>query len=258
MTFISRLFIALIIVSTLTSCTTEVVSGKVQKAPDYKRASEINVQLGLNALQRGEMARAKEKFLLALKQDPDSTTASGAMGYYLERTGNMKQAESYYKKAIDLADVKAGAENNYGTFLCRQKRYNQADYYFQQAAVDENYVHPDKAYVNAGVCALLVPDRAKAQQYFQQALEKNPNSPQALLELAKLQFGAAEYAGAKQHLERYMKITQADAPTLWLAIRTAQRVNDIASVKRYGGELRSRFPNSKQYQQYQQLSASLA
>lgn len=255
MMIVSRLLVIVVFMLGLSACVTD-VENSVGHEPDFARASQLNVRLGLDYLQKQQMAMAKQKLLLALKQDPNSDTAHSAMGYYLERTGDIEQAETHYKKAIALATIKGTAENNYGTFLCRQKRYQEADYYFQQAAVDKQYLTPDKAYVNAGLCALLASDKPKARQYFGQALQKNPRSASALLELARLDYDRGQYAAASEYMRQYMNTATPDAAVLWLAIRIEQRNNDISMAKAYGERLRQNFPNSKEYRSYQQLSIS--
>tara|TARA_R110000868_G_scaffold362686_1_gene624877 strand:+ start:18905 stop:19675 length:771 start_codon:yes stop_codon:yes gene_type:complete len=251
-----KLISAFLLLSLLVSCTTN--DDEEQNTANIQRAAKINVQLALNYMQENNLVRAKQKLMLANKQAPDSALVNGAMAYYSERTGDNKRAETYYKQAIDVADVKGGPENNYGTFLCRQGHYEQAEKYFNEAATDPEYLNTGKAYVNAGLCALLVPKPDVAKQYFEKALQQNPDSSSALLELAKLEFDQADYKQANTYLQTYMKkVTTPNAEALWLAIRVAQRAGDINSVKTYGSLLRADFPNSKQYQQFQQLQASL-
>src|SRR5438045_8473180 len=75
------------------------------------QAANTNVQLGLAYLQSGDMQRAKQKLLLAEQQAPASTESQGAMGYFLESTGNFSQAEAYYRKAVTLNPSSGAAQN---------------------------------------------------------------------------------------------------------------------------------------------------
>lgn len=111
-------------------------------------AAAINVQLGLAYLERGDMARAKNKLLLALAQNPSSDTVQDAMGYFLEKSHDIKNAEKYYLKAIAITTHPGAAYNNYGAFLYRQKKYHEALKYFILATKDPDYLHTDMAQKN--------------------------------------------------------------------------------------------------------------
>lgn len=117
--------------------------------PQNAAAAAINVQLGLAYLEHGDLARAKNKLLLALSQNTVSDLTQDALGYFFEKTGAIKTAEKYYLKAITLATNKGAAYNNYGAFLYRQKDYRAALQYFNLAAQDPYYLHPDVAHNNA-------------------------------------------------------------------------------------------------------------
>ncbi len=222
------------------------------------QAAEINVKLGLGYLQQNNVPRAKEKLLLALKQDPKSAAANSAMAYFLERSGDVKDAEKYYQKAIKVAVVKGGPENNYGTFLCRQSRYDEAQKYFHKAAADTTYANTDQVYENAGLCAMLNSDTYTAEQYFVKAIKINPRLTTALLQVAMIEYNLANYKPASQYIQQYNDAGGAQtADVLWLQIRLAQRAGDMKTVYELGSKLGTSYPNSSQYRDYQQLKASL-
>lgn len=130
------------------------------------------MKLGILYLNQGDMVRSKEKLLIALKQQPNQYMVQDAYGYFLEKTGEPKLAEQYYLKALQLASDKGEALNNYGTYLYRQNRYHEALKYFLRATADQNYLHPAKAYQNAGLAALALKNKALAKKYFKEAAER--------------------------------------------------------------------------------------
>lgn len=161
----------------LTACSMHSISGsKPESDPVNKltQAAQINTQLALNYIAENNMILAKEKLLLALKQDPHSSNTHAVMAYYLERAHEFKAAEEYYKKAIILAEHKGAAENNYGTFLCRQNRYLESEAYFKKAVHDPTYINTAKSYENAGRCAEQSGEPKKAKDYYKKALEHDP------------------------------------------------------------------------------------
>ena len=170
-------------------------------------ASQINVRLGLGYLQQGNYPRAKEKLLLAAQQN-SSQQSYGALAYYYERTKDNKLAADYYQKAIAL-NVKSGApHNNYGAYLCRIGEYTAAEQQFQLAVADPKYINSASAYENAGLCALLIPDKTKAEMYLKKAIQQNPRLPKALHELAQLSEEQHNYQQAKLYTDQYLKLSK--------------------------------------------------
>ena len=125
----------------LTACSTP-------RSPNADAAA-INVQLGLAYLERGNTARAKNKLLLALAQNPTGDLTQDAMGYFFEKTDDIKNAEKYYAQAITTHS--GTAYNNYGAFLYRQQKYHDALKYFTLAIQDPDYLHTDLARKNAAL-----------------------------------------------------------------------------------------------------------
>ncbi len=179
-------------------------------------AAGYNVSLGLGYLQDGDMNLAKQKLLNALKLSPNNAMALDAMAYYLEKTDNMKQAEVYYKKAISKASkVDYGrAVNNYGTFLCRQSRYQESLPYFMKAVDDPSYTDIAGAYENAGLCALEIPSPEQAEIYFKKAVANDPRRVDSLFELAKISADQGDYASADRYLKLYFAKVKPNPETL--------------------------------------------
>jgi type IV pilus assembly protein PilF len=134
----------------------------------------LNTKLGLAYLHQGHVARAKSKMLLALQEDPNNPIILDAMGYFLEKTGNVKTARQYYLRAVALAPRRGTVQNNYGTYLCRHGYYQEAIKHFLLATQDTNYLHVADAYENAGVCAAKIPNKKLAHKYFRAALQHDP------------------------------------------------------------------------------------
>ena len=175
---------------------------------DNPEASQINVRLGLGYLQQENYPRAKEKLLLAAQQNA-SQQSYGALAYYYERTKDNKLAADYYQKAIAL-NVKNGApHNNYGAYLCRNGDYATAEQQFQLAVNDPKYINSATAYENAGLCALLIPDKTKAEMYLKKAIQQNPRLPKSLYELAQLSDEQQNHSQAKLYLDQYSKLKAA-------------------------------------------------
>jgi len=146
-----------------------------------------HTQLGLAYLSQHDRARAKHNLLKAVDEAPDSPDVLAAMGYFMEQTGEFPQAARYYKAAIRVALVRGIAWNNYGAFLCRRGQYKDAITYFMLAVHDSQYEHTSAAYENAGLCAILIPDKKKALYYFKKALQQDPSRKQSRDELTRIE-----------------------------------------------------------------------
>lgn len=153
---------------------------------DLAAAARTNARLGLAYLQEGLYPASKERLLTSIQEDPHIAAGWYGMGYYLEKTGNPQLAKKYYLKAIDVEPHSGAALNNYGTFLCRMHQYQAAIVAFIKAAHERTYLNSATAYENAGICALKIPNDAMAIYYFHRAIANNPNTPGALLNLARL------------------------------------------------------------------------
>jgi type IV pilus assembly protein PilF len=148
---------------------------------DQKHAAELNVELGLAYLERGQMMRSKEKLQHAQSLAPNLSMTHYAMGYYWERAGEGAAAENEYQRAIQLHP--SGEEyNNYGAFLCRSKQYTAAEQQFLKAMTDLQYTNTATIFENAGLCALEQKDSKKAKYYLQQAIQKDPSRAKVLSE----------------------------------------------------------------------------
>jgi type IV pilus assembly protein PilF len=144
------------------------------ESSNQKEAAGFNTKLALAYLARKDIPRAKAKMLLALQEDPYNPIILDAMGYFLEKTGNIKLAEEYYLRAIKLAPKMGRAQNNYGTYLCRHGQYHEAITHFLLAVEDANYLHAADAYENASICALKIPNKKLAHIYLRQAIQRDP------------------------------------------------------------------------------------
>lgn len=167
----------------LVSCVT---NADEQEKLKNKKISQINMQLGMGYLEKGDTQRAKQKLLYALQKDSESPEAWYSMAYFQEMTGNRVEAKKDYLKSIDLAPKRGDVQNNYGTFLCRTGKYQEAIRHFVTATKDPQYLDSAGAFENAGLCALKIPDKQQAVKYFTLALEQDPTREALMTQITQL------------------------------------------------------------------------
>jgi type IV pilus assembly protein PilF len=226
----------------LTAC-----SSSPKKFQEHRDTSaDINAKLGLSYMQQGDYDTALEKLKRALDQDPNSVAANHYIAELYKVLNNNELAEEHYKKALRLDGNDPAIQNNYGVFLCDRKRYEEAEKHFLLATRISSYRHPDEAYENAGLCALRIPDAKRAETYFRQALEINPLLPNALYQMALLNFDAQQYLPARAFLQRYEAFSPATSKTLWLGFRIERALGNGDAAGRYAQDLRTKFPQSEE------------
>lgn len=202
-----------------------------QKTSQTDAAAMYNTQLGLAYLSQGDRSLAKRKLLQALAEAPNLPSANSSMAYFMEKTGDVLKAEYYYKKAMALAPGRGAELNNYGAFLCRRGYYSQSLRYFLLAVNDLQYEHTARAYENAGLCAMALPNNKKATAYFTQALIQDPLRKQSLYELIRIELKQGQVNIALKHVQQYSNLIAHD-PTL------SKLAYDVVHAKDYGSKVK--------------------
>ena len=211
--------------------------------PSKKRAVEVQVELGRNYMERGQLETAHEAFKKALALDPNSVDANTLMAVLYERIDRAEGAEKYYHRAVELDPEDGATNNNYGAYLCRLNRYDEADNYFVRALDDPFYKTPQAALANAGVCARMAGNAAKSETYFRKAIEADPKNAGALYELARISFDKEDFLRARAFMQRLESITPPEASALELAARIEERLGDGGAAKKYRERLKTEFPD---------------
>jgi type IV pilus assembly protein PilF len=208
--------------------------------------ARIHTELAASYFQLGNMSVALEESTEAVQSDPDYGPAYNISGLVYAALKEDSRAERSFQRALSINPLDSDANNNYGRFLCNRKREQEGIRYFMAAVKNPLYQAPDRSYVNAGVCARRQGDVGAAEGYFQQALRARPNQPQALYNLAELQYESGNFVAARGHMDRLMRVARPNAEALWLAVRIEHRLGDAASAASYAQQLRKSFPDSKE------------
>jgi len=235
----------LILLPLLVSCVT---TG--DRVPDNVKASAINVQLGMGYMRQNNMEQASAKLTKALRQDPKSAAAHNAYAILQERLLQKDKAEKHYRRANELDPDNSEAANNYGTFLCRNKREADSEKYFLKALENPLYKTPEFAYTNAALCLLRIDQRDRAKGYLKKALAARNNFPTALVAMARLNYEDQNFSDAKAYLDRYHLVAEPTARSLWLAIRTELEMDSNRNVTELAQQLETNFPDSEEYKSW--------
>ncbi len=217
--------------------------GSISKS---SRVAEINVRLGINYLQKGNLTLANLKLKRALKQDPGSSLVQWTNAILEEKLDNPEAAEAHYKKAIRLNKRDSEAYNNYGAFLCRHDRVDAALAAFESAVSNPLYVTKDYAYANAGICLKEKGREEEAKAYFLKALDVNPVSASANYQLAWLYYNQGRYQQSSLIRKRIEGKATSTPHVLWLCAETERRLNNNSEAGRCAKKLLNNYPTSKE------------
>lgn len=208
--------------------------------------AQTNLNLGIAYLRAGEYEKALEKLEKARYADKNYPPIYNAMGVLYQQLGNKVKAEKFFLKALDLNGSDPSTLNNYGRFLCRESRFDEAEVAFLKAANNPLYTTPEIAFSNAGSCAMDQGKLETAETYFRNALERNPRIAIALLQMAEISYATDNYLSARGYLQRYLEISTHTAKSLWLGIQIENELGDKDALSSYKLLLRNKFPDSQE------------
>ena len=221
--------------------------GQVTESPN-KGASDIYVQLAVAYLGQGQMNVALKQAKKAVEIDPTNVDARNVIALVYDRLGESSQAETHFKAGIRAQPKDPYIRNAYGTMLCRQNRYKEADVQFQAALKNPLYQTPEVALTNAGICDLARNDPVQAEVYLRRALQRNPLYSTALIEMAKLSYENGELLSSRAYLQRYLEVASHTPATLLLGVKFETQLGDKDKVASYSLMLRNQFPDSQELQ----------
>ncbi|MEL0608349.1 type IV pilus biogenesis/stability protein PilW [Vibrio atlanticus] len=224
--------LALILSLSLVGCVS-VTEGPPKIKSDPIAMSESRIELGLGYMGQGNMVRARENLELAVKHAPSYYRARLSMAHYYEQVGEVDEARITYQKALRLDSQNGNVLNNYGTFLCKQGEYDQADKYFNRAIDQPYYYLVSASYENAGFCAFKAGNADKAKYYFTRAIDHDPNRIRSVLQLSTIEVNEADYNDARLRLFKFHQRYGYQVPSLKILIELERKAGNSALQEKY-------------------------
>ena len=116
--------------------------------------ADTNIALAMNYFQQQQLDLVKEYLTRAKNTAPNYAVVWSSLAYYAEKIGDAAKADAYYQHAIQLAPHSGAIHNNYGVFLCHQKKYMMAIKQLMIAAQEPDYLNREMANRNIKICRL--------------------------------------------------------------------------------------------------------
>lgn len=206
--------------------------------------ADVYVELGIEYMKLGKYDVALTNLKKAVDVDPYSSNAHNVLAVLYEQLREDQAAGTHYERAVQLSPANSSAQNNYGRYLCKKERYEEADRHFQMALDNPLYRSPILAMTNAGECAFRAGNMDKAENYFRSALQINKKFPPALYQMARLKFEQKNYLSVRAYLQRFREVQAFTPAALWLGIQAEHLMKNEDAVSSYALQLRRQFPDS--------------
>ncbi len=216
-------------------------------------AAEANLNLGVAYLRQGRPDLALDRLERAVDQNPRLAAAHSSIAIAYDQLGDDSAAERHYRRAVQLEPNNPASANSYGVFLCRQDRWHEAEPHFRSAADNPRYATPAAALTNAGVCATGAGDRAKAEQYYREALGRDPAFADALQGMLEISYESGNALGARAFLQRYLDAAPPNPSVLYLCFHVENDLGNADAANRCARQLRDNFPESAEFAQLNRL-----
>ncbi|PKD38630.1 type IV pilus biogenesis/stability protein PilW [Methylomonas sp. Kb3] len=211
--------------------------------------AKLNLQMGARYLDMGMLEVAKEKLETAVRLDSSNPETHNALAVFYERIKQTEAASESYQTALSKDPDNFSIKNNYGRFLCEQGKFDKGIALLQDSMASPMNNRPWFALTNLGVCYVKQNDMQRAEEYFRQALQSQPDYSPALQEMQRISYQNGQFMSARAFLERYLGVAKHTPETLWIAFQTERALGNSKISEEYREQLISSFPASKEAQQ---------
>lgn len=198
----------------------EIAKIKEEREKAKERAEKLSsaFQGGIDSFNAGDFESAKAQFMEAAESAPDEPNVWGNLGQTHARLEEFEEAVKAYQKAIELKPGDANFHQNLGGVYARMGESEKAKAQYEKAAGLASASDPTAAadsYYNMAVGYINAGQNAEAAEALQQAIQYNPDHPQANYQLGLVLLNLGKMDECKQYLKKYIELDpdSADAAT---------------------------------------------
>ena len=226
---------------------------------DPEQAEEDYVRLGLAYIQNDRYDRARRHLDRALEINDESAPAIAAKALINQEQGEYDLAEQRFRRALDLEPEYTRGRAHFGVFLYNRGRYEEALEQFRRASGDTDYEGRAGIFVNLARTASQLERHDEAAEAYQRAMQLRRGSTTAHIGAVTSLIDAGRYREARplyrqltMRIERSPDASHTPA-SLLAGIRLAKESGDDQEASELAEQLRERFPDSEEYQQYRTM-----
>jgi type IV pilus assembly protein PilF len=219
---------------------------------DNDRRARVRMELAGGYFGRGQFTTALDEVKLALVARPDLPEAFNLRGLIYAAMNEPALAEESFQRALQLAPRDNDTMQNYGWFMCQQRRYPEADAMFERALASPQNREINRTLLAQGVCHARAGRLRDAERTLTRALELDTANPVTTFNLSDVLYRLGDLERARFYIGRLNASAElSSAQTLWLAARIEQRAGNTSGAMIYGRQLRDRFPQSPEALQFE-------
>ncbi len=219
------------------------------ESTERKRARN-RTDLASGYLELGKPTIALDEIKQAIIADPTYVEAYSVRGLIYMRLNDFAVAEESFTKALSISPRNSSVLHNLGWLKCNQGAFPQAFEFLSQALADPLYGERAKTYRILGLCQERAGMLRDAESSLIRSYEYDASNPITGYNLANVLFKQKEYVRAQFYIRRLNNSDLANAESLWLGIRTEQRLSNLTASAQLGAQLEKRFPQSPETAQY--------
>lgn len=181
-------------------------------ATDRTELARVRTALAGQYINERRLDDAQKQLEVAFKADSRYAPAYDMMGNLLRLEGgtaNLQKADTYFRRAIALDPKFVQARNNYGVYLSEVGRHKEAIEQLTIAGGTLGYTERASALENLGRLYLKLGQTKSAEGAFNKALEIDPNSVVARLELIDITIDQKRTLQSKAYYDGLKALWQA-------------------------------------------------
>lgn len=220
----------------LAGCATATREGPIEPA-NLERALELNVAMGLEYMEQGNLPRAQSKLDRALEIAPDDPDALQAQALLYQRQGEDALADRFFTRALAIEPGFTRARNNYAAFLYARGRTEAACRQLEHATQNLDYDNRAQLFTNLGLCQRELGDIQAARESLKRAQAIDPRHARSYLALAQIDHAQGNDERAWAQLQSFIRLAGTTPESLRLAERIASARGDTASAAFYSRQL---------------------
>ena len=217
---------------------------------EARKRARIRLELASNYFESEQIVIALDETKQALTTDPSYADAYNMLGLIYMRLSDYDKAEESFRRALALQPRDSNIAHNYAWLLCLQKKYIEADNYFNLVFSNNNYSAVSKTLMTQGICQISSGEYLKAEKTLLRSYEIDISNPITSYNLANLFFRKNDFSRAQFYIRRLNNSEMANAETLWLGLKIERKLNDGVAMRQLADQLRKRFPGSSELSLY--------
>lgn len=214
--------------------------------------AKVRTELAAKYIGERKLDAAMQQLEQAFAANNHYAPAYDMMGVLLHTEGspaNLAKADGYFQRAIELDPHFMQAHNNYGSYLSKIGKHNEAIAQFELAGSALGYLGRSTALENLGMTYERLGDTDRAKQAFLRAIDANQNSALARVELINVYLKEGNSLQAKKLYDELVSMAGGlilPAEVMLQGIKISIAQNSKAQQQKLSQELLGTHPLSEE------------